>query len=54
MLKNTWKVPVIVVLAGVAAACRIYPGEDHFLFLSSREQVLADIAAWLDRGGSGN
>ena len=28
---------------------RTYPEEDHFLFFSSREQALEDIAKWLDQ-----
>ncbi|MDX1523203.1 MAG: prolyl oligopeptidase family serine peptidase, partial [Anaerolineae bacterium] len=33
--------------AGVALQTIVYPGEDHFLFFSQKDAVLADIAAWL-------
>jgi pimeloyl-ACP methyl ester carboxylesterase len=26
---------------------KYYPGEDHFLFLSKREEVMADVARWM-------
>jgi predicted esterase len=32
---------------GVAVTKRVYPGEDHFLFFSQPEAILADISTWL-------
>lgn len=32
----------------VRVTCRMYRDEDHFLFLSSREELFADLAAWLE------
>ena len=32
---------------GVVVTERVYPGEDHFLFFSQPEAVLADISAWV-------
>ncbi|MBI3945509.1 MAG: prolyl oligopeptidase family serine peptidase [Armatimonadetes bacterium] len=31
---------------GASVSQRVFPGEDHFLFLSQREQVLSKVARW--------
>jgi pimeloyl-ACP methyl ester carboxylesterase len=37
--------------AGVSVEYRLYPREDHFLFLSKLESVLDDVAAWMRAAG---
>ena len=34
--------------AGVHMRLHIYPGEDHFLFLSQLDAVLDDVAEWMN------
>jgi len=34
--------------AGIDVREVIYPGGDHFLFFSKRDEILANISAWLN------
>jgi len=39
--------------AGASVTHRKYSGEDHFLFLSRRDDVLSDVAAFVGTAGEG-